>query len=174
MKWVSLSLSLSLLVAVSASAAAPQPRNAGNADEARISIDFKDVDVVDVIRVLAEVGNFQVVVDPGVNCKLTLKLNEVRWVQALDLSLKSCGLAREEEGDIVRVATAAKLTAEHKMQRQLEEEQRLNRPLRTRTYRLSYARAADVAPIIQKTLLSARGSVWFDARTNTLFIQDVE
>jgi type IV pilus assembly protein PilQ len=168
MKWVSLPLSLSLLFVPSAF---PAPTSQ---DEARISIDFKDVDVVDVVRLLAEVGGFQVVVDPGVNCKLTLALKEVRWEQALDVSLKSCRLAREEDGGIVRVAPAERLVAEHQQQRKLAEEQALNRPLRTRSYRLSYARAAEVAPIIRATLLSPRGSVYFDTRTNTLFIQDIE
>jgi type IV pilus assembly protein PilQ len=169
MKWVPLSLSLFLLL-VPPAVASPAP----SSSEARVSLDFKDVDIVDVVRILAEVGSFQVVVDPGVSCKLTLKLNEVRWVQALDVALKSCGLAREEDGGIMRVGTAARLLADQKAQRDLAEAQALNRPLKTRSYRLSYARAAEVAPIIQKTLLSSRGSVYFDARTNTLFIQDVE
>ena len=164
MKWVPLALSLVLSGSLASA----------NDGEARITLDFKDADVVDIVRLLAQVGDFQVVVDPGVNCKLTLALKDVRWVQALDLSLKSCGLAYDEEGDVFRIAPVAKLTAERAEQRKLAEERALNRPLRTRTFRLSYARAAEVAPIVQKSLLSPRGSVWFDARTNTLFIQDIE
>lgn len=165
MKWVP--LSLSMLLSVAPLAAAPAD------DEAKISIDVKDSDVVDIVRLLAEVGDFQVVVDPGINCKLTMALKQVRWVTALDLALKSCGLAREEDGGVVRIGTAARLTQELVERRKLAEERALGGPLRLRTIRLSYARAADVAPIVQR-FLSPRGSVFFDARTNTLFIQDVE
>ena len=140
--------------------------------EARISVDLKDADIVDVVRLFAEVGGFQVVVDPGVTCKLTLKLNEVRWESALDVALKSCGLGRDVENDIVRVAPVAKLTAETAAQRKLDEERSLSGPLQMRTYRLSYARAAEMAPII-KRFLSPRGEVIYDSRTNTLIVMDV-
>ena len=150
-------------------AAAPPPRPDG---EARISVDLKDADIVDVVRLFAEVGGFQVVVDPGVSCKLTLKLNEVLWTSALDVALKSCGLGRDEENEIVRVAPLAKLTAETAAQRKLDEERSLSGPLQMRTYRLSYARAADMAPIIKK-FLSPRGEVIYDSRTNTLIVMDV-
>jgi type IV pilus assembly protein PilQ len=150
-------------------AAAAAPRTDG---DARISIDIKDADIVDVVRLFAEVGGFQVVVDPGVSCKLTLKLNEVLWTSALDVALKSCGLGRDEENDIVRVAPVAKLTAETTAQRKLDEERALAGPLQMRSYRLSYARAAEMAPIIKK-FLSARGEVIYDSRTNTLIVIDV-
>jgi type IV pilus assembly protein PilQ len=155
-----------LAVAVSAPAAAAPA-------EARISVDFKDVDVVDVVRLLSDVGQFQVVMDPGITCKLTLKLKEVPWDQVLDLSLKVCSLGSESDNGIVRVAPVAKLTAEHVERRRLEEERALDRPLRTVRYTLSYARAAEVAPLIKK-FLSPRGDVVFDARTNTLIITDVD
>src|SRR5436309_12995409 len=110
--------------------------------ETRVSVDFKDADIVDIVRLMSEVGNFQVVIDPGVSCKLTLKLKEVPWDAALDVALRSCGLGRDEEGGIVRVAPMAKLTEEAAARRKLAEEQRLNRPLHTVRYRLSYAKAA--------------------------------
>ena len=149
------------------------PAAAARADgEARISIDVKDADIVDVVRLFAEVGGFQVVVDPGVTCNLTLRLNEVRWESALDVALRSCGLGHDVENDIVRVAPVAKLAAETAAQRKLDEERALSGPLQMRTYRLSYARAADMAPIIKK-FLSPRGEVIFDSRTNTLIVMDV-
>src|SRR2546422_8047568 len=64
--------------------------------EARISVDLKDAPIVDVLRLLADVAGFQVVVDPGVSCTFSMKLTEVRWQTALDASLRSCGLGREE------------------------------------------------------------------------------
>jgi len=148
--------------------ASPAPRA-----ETRISIDVKDADIVDVVRLLAEVGSFQVVVDPGVACKLTLKLNEVPWDTALDVSLRSCGLGQDDQNGVVRVATRAKLTAEYAEERKLAEERRLSGPLRTTRYVLSYAKAQDLAPVIKK-FLSPRGDVVYDARTNTLIVTDVE
>jgi type IV pilus assembly protein PilQ len=141
--------------------------------ETRISMDFKDADILDVIRLMSEVGSFQVVVDPGVTCKLTMKLKEVPWDTALDVALRSCGLGHDTQNGIVRVAPVAKLTEEAAARRRLAEEQRLDRPLRTTRYRLSYAKATELAPLIKK-FLSPRGEVVVDARTNTLIITDIE
>jgi type IV pilus assembly protein PilQ len=156
-----------------ASAAVPPAPQASPLQEARISIDFKDADILDIVRLLADVGDFQVVADPGVSCKLTLKLKEVPLQTAFDVILRSCGLGYDDENGIVRVAPTAKLVAERAEARRLEEERALNRPLRTRVMRLSYARAAEVAPLL-KRFLSPRGDVTFDARTNTLFVTDIE
>jgi type IV pilus assembly protein PilQ len=139
--------------------------------EARISIDVKDADVVDVVRLLAEVGGFQLVVHPGVACRLTLALDEVRWPTVLDLALKSCGLAQEHDGGVVRVAKAAQLTDEAAQRRRYEEERRTSAPPQVSFQRLSYARAQELAPIV-KRFLSPRGEVVYDARTNTLIIID--
>ena len=159
-------LSFVSVTAVPAATAVPEA-------EALVSIDFKDADIQDVILIMAEVGRFQVVVDSGVACKLTLKLKDVRWDTALDLALRSCGLGYDEQNAIYRIAPTAKLTAERAERRRLAEEQRLNRPLRTVRHRLSYARAADLAPVLKK-FLSPRGDVVYDVRTNTLYITDVE
>jgi type IV pilus assembly protein PilQ len=141
--------------------------------DTRVSVDFKDADLVDIVRLFAEVGGFQLVVDPGVSCKLTLKLKEVPWPTALDLALRVCSLGQETDNGIVRVAPVAKLTAEHEARRKLDEERKLARPLRTVQYRLSYARATELAPLL-KRFLSSRGDVVVDPRTNTVIITDVQ
>lgn len=164
---------LVLSFGVASSVTAPVAEKPSMSTETRISLDFKDADILDVVRLMSEVGSFQVVVDPGVACKLTLKLKEVPWDTALDVALRSCGLGRDEEGGIVRVAPVARLTEEAAARRKLAEEQRLNRPLRTVRYRLSYAKAAELAPLIKK-FLSPRGEVVVDPRTNTLIITDIE
>jgi type IV pilus assembly protein PilQ len=164
----------SLLSLAPLAGAAPQTTGASAAPaETRISIDFKDADVLDIVRLMAEVGDFQVVADPGVACKLTLKLKEVPLRTAFDVILRSCGLGYDEENGIVRVAPTARLAAEHAEARRLAEERALNRPLQTRVVRLSYAKAAEIAPLL-KRFLSPRGDVTYDARTNTLFITDIE
>lgn len=168
---------LAALIAVAA-VAAPAPQAAAQAakpasDEARISLDVKDAEITDVARLLADVGNFQLVVDPGVSCKLTLKLNAVPLPTVLNVALKVCGLGQETENDIMRIAPVARLVAEQAAQRKLADEQALNRPLKTTTLRLAHARAAEMAPLLKK-FLSPRGEVFYDQRTNTLIIRDIE
>jgi type IV pilus assembly protein PilQ len=152
------------LTLAAATAAPPAP--------VRISLDVKDADIVDVVRLFAEVGGFQVVVDSGVSCKLTLKLKDVDWTQAFDIALRSCNLGQDTENGVAWVAPMSKLVAERQQRRRLDEERRLSGPLRTEMRRLSYAKAQELAPLL-KSFLSPRGSVVFDPRTNTLFITDI-
>jgi type IV pilus assembly protein PilQ len=161
------SLALTPLAAAAPGGSPPTPA------ETRISLDFKDGDILDIVRLMAEVGDFQVVADPGISCKVTLKLKEVPLRQAFDVILRSCGLGYDEENGIVRVAPTARLTAEHAEARRLAEERSLNRPLQTRVVRLSYAKAAEIAPLL-KRFLSPRGDITFDARTKRLLIPDIE
>ena len=160
-------LNAMVLAVALAAAPAPAPRD----EETRISLDVKDADVVDVIRLLAEVGSFQVVIHPGVSCKLTLSLKEVRWPTVLDVALKTCGLGMDDEGEIVRVAKVSQLAEEAAARRRFEEERRLAAPPQAVFQRLSYARASELAPIV-KRFLSPRGEVVYDTRTNTLIIID--
>jgi type IV pilus assembly protein PilQ len=140
--------------------------------EARISMDFRDASIVDVVSLLSEVGGFQVVFHPGIDCRLTLKLRDVRWSSALDVALRSCGLGRDvETDDIVRVAPVARLRAEVSERRRYEEERALTGRRSVSAFRLSYARAAEMAPLVKK-FLSPRGEVVYDSRTNTLIIID--
>lgn len=141
--------------------------------ETRIDIDVKEADALDVLRLLAEVGEFNLVADPDVSCNATLKLTDVPWPQVLDIVLRTCGLAQERLGEnLVRVATTEQLRKEYEERRRYEEEKRLAGPLRTTYRRLAYARARELAPLLEK-FLSPRGSVVFDERTNTLIITDV-
>jgi type IV pilus assembly protein PilQ len=137
--------------------------------EARISLDLKDAPVVDLVRLLADVAGFQAVLDPGLSCTLTLKLTEVRWQTALDLILRPCGLAREEEGGVLRIAPAARLVEEATARRQLDEAREARAPRTLSRFRLSYARAEQMAPLL-KRWLSPRGEVVWDTRTNTLIV----
>ena len=147
-----------------------QPREA----EAHIDIDVKNADALDILRLLAELGRFNLVADPDIQCRLTLKLTSVRWDQVLEVVLKSCRLGEERLGkNLVRVAPVEQLTAEHQARRKYEEEKRLSGSLRTTYQRLAYARAKELAPIVQK-FLSPRGEVVFDERTNMLIITDIK
>ena len=139
--------------------------------EARISLDVKEAPAVDVVRMLAEVADFQAVFDPGVSCTLTLKLTGLRWQKALDLTLAACGLGHEGEGRVLRIAPAARLIEESAARRRLDEERRQSGPALLTTFRLSYARAEEMAPLL-KRWLSPRAVVIYDTRTNTLLVVD--
>jgi type IV pilus assembly protein PilQ len=98
-----------------------------------------------------------------------MKLNEARWRTVLDTALPACGLGREEEGDILRIAPVSKLRQEAEARRKLDEERRMAPVGRVEWFRLSYARAQEMAPLLQKTLPpTARAT--YDARTNTLIL----
>ena len=139
------------------------------APEARISLDVKDGPLVDIVSALAEVGRFQVVFDPAPPCPLTLKLREVRWRIALEEALRACRRAVEEEGGVLRIAPLERLKAEGR--RKLAEEQARSGAHTVSAFRLSYARAAEMAQVVKK-LLSPRADVVYDPRTNTLIIVD--
>src|SRR5262245_58874510 len=142
-------------LAPTADAGPPTARVAG---EARISLDFKEADVRDVVGLLSEVAGFQVIFDPEIACRLTMKLYEVRWPIALDMSLKSCGLGRDEQDGVLRVAPLARLAEEERARRSYEDEKARNRPHTVSSFRLSYARAQELAPLLKKHL-SPRGDI---------------
>jgi type IV pilus assembly protein PilQ len=149
----------------------PEPNNDGA--EALINLDVKDADVLDILRLLARLGDFNLVADSDVRCRFTLSLESVTWQQVMELTLRSCRLGEERLGDnLVRVAGVEQLAREQQERRRYEEEKSLAGPLQTTYRRLSYARARDLAPLLERTL-SPRGEIAFDDRTNTLIITDV-
>lgn len=164
---------LSLFLLQTSTPAAPPQPNRGQDVEALIDLDVKDANVLDILRLLAELGDINMVADPDVTCRFTLKLKAVTWRQVMDVTLRSCRLGEEWMGEnLVRVAQLQQLTQEHQNRRKYEEEKRLAGPLQTTYRRVSYARARDLAPLLEK-FLSPRGEVAFDERTNTLIITDV-
>lgn len=160
------SLALSVLLVQ-----APEPSD--RAPEALINLDVKDADVLDILRLLARLGEFNLVADSDVRCRFTLSLQSVTWQQVLELTLRSCRLGEDRVGEnVVRIATLEQLAREQQERRRYEEEKSLAGPLRTTYRRLSYARARELAPLLEKSL-SPRGEIAFDDRTNTLIITDV-
>jgi type IV pilus assembly protein PilQ len=139
-----------------------------------ISLDFKDGDLQDIFRLFADISGLNIVVNPGVSGKVTLKLNEVPWDQALDLILKANGLGYTLEGNVIRIARLADLQNEEQQRRKLAEERALAGDLSSLTTRISYAKAPELADVLRKAgALSARGSLNVDTRTNTLIINDL-
>jgi len=139
-----------------------------------ISLDFKDGDLQDIFRLFADISGMNIVVNPGVSGKVTLKLNEVPWDQALDLILKANGLGYTVEGNVIRIARLADLQKEQQDQRKLEEEKQLAGDLGTLTQRISYAKAVELSDVVKRAgALSARGSINVDLRTNTMIVKDL-
>jgi len=157
-------------VAVLLTIAAVIPREATGQT---LSLDFQKAEVRAVLRLLGEVAGLNLVIDPDVSGQIDIRLTDVPWAQAFDVVLTSARLRATPEGLVVRVASQQRLLAEA-ADRGRESEVLMasgERVLLTRT--LSYARAADVMPILTKGALSPRGEVQVDARTNTLIVRDV-
>jgi type IV pilus assembly protein PilQ len=139
-----------------------------------INLDFKDGDLQDIFRLFADISGLNVVVNPGVSGKVTLKLTEVPWDQALDLILKTNSLGYTLDDNVIRIAKLSDLQKEENDRRKLREEQELAGDLADLTKRISYAKAADVKGVIEKAgAVSSRGQVNVDARTNTVIIRDI-
>ena len=139
----------------------------------RISLDVTRANVHDVLRMLANVGKMNLVVSEEVQGTVTLTLRDVPWAEALDVVLASRGLGMEQRGNILRVAPLKRLQEEAETLVRLKEAKQEAAPLRTWLIPVNYAKASELLPQV-KALLTPRGSVSVDARTNTLIVTDVE
>lgn len=155
-----------------------------------LSMEFQDVEIRSVLDILAQFIEMNIVASDSVAGNITLRLINVPWDQALDIILKSKNLGKRENGNVILVAPSTELAAQEA--RDLEAQQAVESyaPLRTEYIRLSYAKAPEVLTLISQgsgssggssssnrddnnTLLSNRGTVTVDERTNTLIIKDV-
>ena len=137
-----------------------------------ISVNLKDVDLKDFFRLIHEISGLNVVLDPNVHGTLTIVLDDVPWDQALDIVLKNNDLARELEGNVLRVATVDTLKKEADGRRAQVEAEALAVDKVSVTRFLSYAHAKDVVVTVKK-FLSVRGDVVADERTNAVIINDI-
>ena len=137
-----------------------------------ISLDLKDADIKDVFRTISQLTQLNIVVDPEVRGTVTVQLEDVPWDQALDLILKQNSLGYVLENNIMRIATTQKLQAEQSDRARLAEARQAAEPTRTLIKKLSYARAAEITPTI-KSVMSKRGDIVVDTRTNTLIIREI-
>ena len=137
-----------------------------------ISVNLKDVDLKDFFRLIHEISGLNVVLDPNVHGTLTVVLDDVPWDQALDIVLKNNDLARELEGNVLRIATVETLKHEADSRRAQIESEALAVDKVSVTRFLSYAKAKDVIVTVKK-FLSQRGDVVADDRTNAVIINDI-
>jgi len=137
-----------------------------------ISVNLKDVDLKDFFRLIHEISGLNVVLDPNVHGTLTVVLDDVPWDQALDIVLKNNDLARELEGNVLRIATVETLKHEADARRAQIESEALAVEKTSVTRFLSYAKAKDVIVTVKK-FLSQRGDVVADDRTNAVIVNDI-
>jgi type IV pilus assembly protein PilQ len=137
-----------------------------------ISVNLKDVDLKDFFRLIHEISGLNVVLDPNVHGTLTVVLDDVPWDQALDIVLKNNDLARELEGNVLRIATVDTLKKEADGRRAQIEAEALAVEKVSVTRFLSYAHAKDVMVTVKK-FLSVRGDVVADERTNAVIVNDI-
>jgi type IV pilus assembly protein PilQ len=140
-----------------------------------ITLTLKDADIKDVLRTFSALTQLNIVLDPGVSGSVTVELRDVPWDQALDLILRINNLDYVLENNVLRVAPITRLAQEKVQRAAYNKEQEKARPLKTVVKPLSYAKAEYIATLLtsESYLLSDRGSVVVDERTNKLVIRDV-
>ena len=141
----------------------------------RLSLNFQNIEVRSVLQLIADFTGLNLVVSDSVGGSLTLRLKNVPWDQALDIILKTKGLGMRENGNVIYIAPNEEIAAREKLELESQQQVEELAPLRSEFMEINYARASDIAALLKdadNTLLSDRGQVSVDERTNTLLIQD--
>ena len=138
----------------------------------KITIDLANTEIREFLRVLAETGKLNLVMDPDVQGNYGYKFTDTPWDQVLDVVLKNAGLGKEIQNSVLRVAKIEKLQKEEEERKKLDETRALSGELQTITRPLSYAKVSEVQRIL-KEVLTKRGSAIIDERTGTLIITDL-
>lgn len=153
----------------------PMERGPG-VSEKKISLNFQNINVRSVLWLLiADFAGLNLVISDAVQGTVTLRLEEVPWEQALDVILKTEGLAMRRVGNVVRVAPGDKMAARERQKLQARKQLAQLAPLHSELIRVNFAEASDLAALLEakeNSFLSPRGNVAVDERTNTLLIQD--
>jgi len=138
----------------------------------KISLDFKDADISNILRLMAEISNLNIIAGDDVRGRVSLRLIDVPWDQAFDIILKTNGLGMVREGNVVRIMPLARIKQEseeilasRKAKEKLED-------LEIKLLPINYAKASEMEPQV-KGLMSDRGSIAIESRTNTLIIKDI-
>jgi type IV pilus assembly protein PilQ len=142
----------------------------------RLTLNFQDIDARAVLQLLADISGRNIVVSDTVSGNVTLRLQNVPWDQAMDIVLATKGLDMRENGNVIIVAPAAEIAAREKADLEARKEIEQLEPLYSEFLQVNYAKASDIASLIGKggdnSLLSTRGTVAIDDRTNTLLLKD--
>jgi type IV pilus assembly protein PilQ len=142
----------------------------------RLSLNFQSVDVRALLQVIADFTNLNIVTSDSVAGSLTLRLKDVPWDQALDIIMQSKGLDMRKNGNVLLIAPRDELATKEKLELEAKQQVSELEPLRTVTFQLNYQKAEALQKLLtdqKQTILSKRGSVVVDQRTNKLFVQDI-
>jgi type IV pilus assembly protein PilQ len=141
----------------------------------RLSLNFQDIEVRAVLQLIADFTGLNMVASDTVGGNVTLRLKNVPWDQALDIILKSKGLGMRQVGNVIMVAPQEEIAAREKLELEAQQQIAELAPLTTEFIEVNYAKANDIGTLIKaeaNNLLSDRGNVSVDDRTNTLIVQD--
>jgi type IV pilus assembly protein PilQ len=141
----------------------------------KMTLEFQDAEVRAILELLADTGGQNIVVNDSVHGNITLRLQNVPWDQALDIVMRTKGLDKRQDGNVIIVGPADEIAAREKAELAARKDLQELEPLRSEYLQVNYAKASDLAGLIKSTgrsLLSARGNVSVDVRTNTLLLQD--
>jgi type IV pilus assembly protein PilQ len=159
-------------------------QGAGYAGE-KLSLNFQNIEVRALLQVIADFTNFNVVTSDTVTGNVTLRLKDVPWDQALDIILQAKNLGLRKSGNVILIAPKDELNAKEKIELEAKKQISDLEPLRTQSFQLNYAKAQDIAAGLTgqaiggggggtaSRILSPRGSVVFETRTNQLFVSDI-
>jgi len=148
----------------------------------KLSLSFQAIDVRQVLQVIADFTNFNVVVSDSVSGTLTLRVQNVPWDQILDIIMRSKGLGMRKNGNVLWIAPKEDIAAKEKLEFESQINNEKVEPLRTQSFQLNYAKATDVVPQLGAggvaeggagRILSLRGSMIAEPRTNQVFVTDV-
>ncbi|MCL2589869.1 MAG: type IV pilus secretin PilQ [Betaproteobacteria bacterium] len=142
----------------------------------KLSLNFQNIDVRSVLQVIADFTDFNIVTSDSVQGNLTLRLKDVPWDQALDIILQAKGLDMRKNGNVIWIAPGEELAAREKMINEARAQVEELEPLQTESFQINYHRATEVTSFLQakgQTVLSKRGSVVVDGRSNKVFVTDV-
>lgn len=138
----------------------------------KISLDFQDADLTNIIRLIADVSGSNVIVGSDVKGRVTLKLINVPWDQSLDIILKMNGLGQLRDGNIIRIATLANIAKQQKAEGDAKKATIEAEDLVTKIIPVNYAKASSLSPTLKKSL-SSRGDIMVSNETNTLIVKDI-
>ncbi len=147
----------------------------------RLSLNFQDIPVRAVLQLIADFTGLNVVVSDSVDGNLTLRLKNVPWDQALDIILKAKGLSKRESGNVMLIAPSEEIAAQEKIDLEAQAQVTELAPIRSAFFEINFAKVSDLASLFEGdgedgslNLLSPRGSVIMDERTNTLIVKDTD
>ncbi|MEY4978333.1 MAG: hypothetical protein RLZZ352_603 [Pseudomonadota bacterium] len=149
----------------------------------KLSLNFQNIEVRSLLQVIADFTNFNVVTSDSVTGAVTLRLKDVPWDQALDIILQAKGLGMRKSGNVLWIAPREEITAREKQELESQASKESLESVRTQGFQMNYAKAAEIAAQLSGVggdntsnsarILTARGSVIAEPRTNQLFVTDI-